>query len=1110
MKRASSLRRSPFLLLLAAALVGLGVFLAHEARPAAAHHVGSYETIWSATLNPVTVFSGASGCDTGQGQASERCTAPGRLSDTTVSYDGNSYTIYAIVADDDGGDLTLDLTSGERASDLIDFALRVGNSSLAFADASFDTARATWSGTGISWSSGAPVELSLFREVPPAASPEGLVDHLPVWSATLTDPDESGMGCVEADGGAARCSEHLSGNRYFGPRGRGSYSGNSFNIYEGTYRVDQLWVYDNGSLQLTLDQAIPARHRRLLTFIVQGQRFHAEDNTQTSGASLIWPNAGLSWNDGDRVWVGAGVRHEPGCAGRPDASLNPTDLRAFPGGRLLTLGWVNPRTDGVVEHVVRWRKSGTTPWLNLHGALGDWFKTPTNYTHDITGLDGGAAYEAQVRIVHQGGCSQWVSVAGTPQVPSNSIFWGPSLLTVQDLGADGLGCDNFSSTASDRCSDTSTLSFNHFSYGYARYEIERLALKDGALVIDFSRHISDEAFLDNLNLLTGGMRHPFSSARRDRYNNKRLILDNTGLSWSAGDVVGLVLEGGKLPTELTVTSSGGALREGGPAVNVYLTLDQQAPSAATASIGAHVAGGGDTLETRYWMLGFPEFALGAKTAVLALRVPDDADDNNCRPAAYGATFGRQYLGNTVAQDFAFTVVDDDGAADDCTGLLGSAYASTLTLAVSRVHQVEGEDGIRVEVLASLDRPAVFRRFVNVEVSGTAARLTQALADDYAWPRTTTSGGDFVINNTGLVIHRGKQKPTSEYSIGDDNSAEHDVLTEVKILPNADDDETIILSARIDDHSWLSSNTLTLNVGALRARLAGGGSGQGESGQGGPPCEGCGTAGDLGVLGQGQSPYAALLAQMKEWRNDPLWAHAKPHTDRWDRALLAFGEPVSDPSLTEMTAAEAQGFADRGWERWVEVAAALRAIEAAAQRPADQLNVEPDQQVDPAPQVVGAQQHQEPPNQAPVVSSALADVSGLEIGATQDVSLSGVFDDADGDALSFSATSDDESVATVSVAPDGSALTLSGIAAGTATITVTAEDAGGNRVSDTFDVTVAAPQPQSKLTGAAGRYDANNNGVIDVSEYIQARRDYAYGRISDAEWQQVLDAWLASQ
>ena len=86
---------------------------------------------------------------------------------------------------------------------------------------------------------------------------------------------------------------------------------------------------------------------------------------------------------------------------------------------------------------------------------------------------------------------------------------------------------------------------------------------------------------------------------------------------------------------------------------------------------------------------------------------------------------------------------------------------------------------------------------------------------------------------------------------------------------------------------------------------------------------------------GVHPYSELIAEMREWRDDPQWVTYKDHTDRWDRALLALGETVSDTTLTPMTAAEAQGFADRGWERWVEVAEALRQREAGTQPPAQE-------------------------------------------------------------------------------------------------------------------------------------------------------------------------------
>ena len=74
-------------------------------------------------------------------------------------------------------------------------------------------------------------------------------------------------------------------------------------------------------------------------------------------------------------------------------------------------------------------------------------------------------------------------------------------------------------------------------------------------------------------------------------------------------------------------------------------------------------------------------------------------------------------------------------------------------------------------------------------------------------------------------------------------------------------------------------------------------------------------------------FHALIQQIRGWRDDPCCAWNKAHTDRWDRVLKAFGVQVPDTSLTAMSAAEAQTYADRGWTRWVAVVAALREIEA---------------------------------------------------------------------------------------------------------------------------------------------------------------------------------------
>ena len=108
-----------------------------------------------------------------------------------------------------------------------------------------------------------------------------------------------------------------------------------------------------------------------------------------------------------------------------------------------------------------------------------------------------------------------------------------------------------------------------------------------------------------------------------------------------------------------------------------------------------------------------------------------------------------------------------------------------------------------------------------------------------------------------------------------------------------------------------------------------------------------------------------------------------------------------------------------------------------------------------------QQYRGTSNEAPTVSAAIGDITIVnEVGSRQ-VSLSGVFDGPEGDVLTITTASSDETIAMVSVATDGSNLTLNGVAEGTATITVTAQDSDGNTVSDAFAVTVTAAQQEQQ-------------------------------------------------
>ena len=91
------------------------------------------------------------------------------------------------------------------------------------------------------------------------------------------------------------------------------------------------------------------------------------------------------------------------------------------------------------------------------------------------------------------------------------------------------------------------------------------------------------------------------------------------------------------------------------------------------------------------------------------------------------------------------------------------------------------------------------------------------------------------------------------------------------------------------------------------------------------------------------------------------------------------------------------------------------------------------------------------NRAPEAVGSIPPV-GLAAGDDLTFEVPSYFSDPDGDALSYAAESSDVSVATASVT--GSAVTIAGVAAGSATVTVTARDPAGLSASQTVDVTVS--------------------------------------------------------
>ena len=119
----------------------------------------------------------------------------------------------------------------------------------------------------------------------------------------------------------------------------------------------------------------------------------------------------------------------------------------------------------------------------------------------------------------------------------------------------------------------------------------------------------------------------------------------------------------------------------------------------------------------------------------------------------------------------------------------------------------------------------------------------------------------------------------------------------------------------------------------------------------------------------------------------------------------------------------------------------------------------------------------PANMAPMAEGSIDDQM-VYVGATVMVDVSGAFSDADMDTLTYTAMSDMMDYATASV--DGSMVTITGVAAGMATVTVTATDAAGSGMSAMQEIVVTVQEAPMELTTPMGVTVSDFQDTISVT------------------------------
>ncbi|WP_420614938.1 cadherin domain-containing protein [Candidatus Palauibacter sp.] len=118
-----------------------------------------------------------------------------------------------------------------------------------------------------------------------------------------------------------------------------------------------------------------------------------------------------------------------------------------------------------------------------------------------------------------------------------------------------------------------------------------------------------------------------------------------------------------------------------------------------------------------------------------------------------------------------------------------------------------------------------------------------------------------------------------------------------------------------------------------------------------------------------------------------------------------------------------------------------------------------------------------PNRKPKPKGTIPD-DAIDVGESGSVDVLSKFEDPDGDDLDFSAVSSNKTVLGVSVS--GSKVTYEGLKAGSATVTVTAEDTGGMTATQRFDVEVYEPTRPCKIRVSAAALSVAENARVGTA------------------------------
>ena len=120
-------------------------------------------------------------------------------------------------------------------------------------------------------------------------------------------------------------------------------------------------------------------------------------------------------------------------------------------------------------------------------------------------------------------------------------------------------------------------------------------------------------------------------------------------------------------------------------------------------------------------------------------------------------------------------------------------------------------------------------------------------------------------------------------------------------------------------------------------------------------------------------------------------------------------------------------------------------------------------------------------ESPVAPAACGPLPQVTVNVGETSSVAVCFNDANGDMLSHTAVSSNPSVATASIS--GTSITVTGVAPGNSTVTVTASDPGGLQGQSSFAVMVPNRAPQPRGTPPDVTVQVGANTTVDAAQYF---------------------------